>query len=234
VEPLVQHRLAQGVRTPLNLLPGSLLRPGLVWLYLNAMPAWLFAALAWSYLYRPLHFPRLRDLTIVSALLVVACHWAFPAAPPRLVLTSGPGHLQDWAYGGATVDLGVLHVVGFNPYAAFPSVHLLWSLIPALCLAPGSRRVWVWLAALCYPLLMGLIIGTGNHYVLDCVGSVAMLALNAPLVWALERVRRRLLRLLGRRPRTHWEMPAALSLCLICSGLLAGAGGAAACSTWWH
>ncbi len=66
VEPLVQHRLARGVRTALGLLPGSLIRRGLVWLYLNAMPAWLFAALAWSYLYRPLSFARLRDLTICT------------------------------------------------------------------------------------------------------------------------------------------------------------------------
>ncbi len=221
VEPLVQQRLTQGVWTPLGLLPGAMIRRGLVWLYLNAMPAWLFAALAWSYLYRPLYFARLRDLTIISAMLAVACYWLFPAAPPRMVLAGGAGGLQDWAYGGATLDLGVMHVVGFNPFAAFPSVHFLWSLIPAVCLAGGSRRAWVWLMVLCYPLAMGItIIGTGNHYVLDCLGSVAILALSAALAWAIDRARQRVPRL---RSRIRYEMPAALSLCLICSGILASA-----------
>jgi len=225
VEPLVQRRLTQGIWTPLGVLPGTMIRHGLVWLYLNAMPVWLFGALAWAYLYRPLHFARLRDLTIISATLAVACYWLFPAAPPRMVLAGGAGGtggLQDWAYGGATVDLGVMHVVGFNPFAAFPSVHFLWSLIPALCLAGGSRRVWVWLMALCYPLAMGItIIGTGNHYVLDCLGSVAVLALSAALAWAIDWARRRVPRL---HTRVRYEMPAALSLCLICSGILASVG----------
>jgi hypothetical protein len=56
VEPLVQRHLAHGLWTPLGVLPGALLRRSLVWLYLHALPGWLFAALAWAYLYRPQHF----------------------------------------------------------------------------------------------------------------------------------------------------------------------------------
>src|ERR671933_1617419 len=52
VEPIVQPILSSGIRTPLGVLPGAVLRDGAVWIYLNALPAWLMAALAWSYLYR--------------------------------------------------------------------------------------------------------------------------------------------------------------------------------------
>jgi len=85
-----------------------------VWIYLHAFPAWLFAALAWSYLYRQQAFARLRDLTIISALLAVACYWLVPVAPPRFVLHGGPDGVQDWTYGSTSVDPHVIHLVGFN------------------------------------------------------------------------------------------------------------------------
>jgi hypothetical protein len=223
LEPLVQRQLSQGLHTPFGLLPGAALHQALVWLYLNAMPAWLFAALVWAYLYRPRQFARLRDVTIVSALLAGACYWLFPAAPPRMVLRASPAHLQDWVYGGTGVNIGVLHTGDFNPFAAFPSVHLLWALIPALCLAGNSRRVWVWLLALCLPGLMALtILGTGNHYVIDCLGSCALLALSAALVGAGDALG---LHLRRRQLRIGFEIPAGLGLCLACAGLLVSAGG---------
>src|SRR5205085_10146470 len=84
------------------------------------------------------------------------------------VLAGSPEPVQDWTYGGTSVDPHVMQVLGFNPYAVFPSVHVLWALIPAWCLATGSRSRWVWLSALCLPVLMILtVICTGNHYVLD-------------------------------------------------------------------
>jgi hypothetical protein len=66
------------------------------------------------------------------------------------------------------------------------------------------------------------IIGTGNHYVLDCLGAAALLALSSPLVWAAARLRRRVRCL---PPQVRYELPAALSLCLVCAGILGSVGG---------
>jgi hypothetical protein len=218
VEPLVQQAVARGITTPLGVLSGAQLHQFLVWLYLHAFPAWLFAALAWSYLFQPRRFGRLRDLTIISALLSVACYRLWPVAPPRLVLA---GVVQDWTYGGTSVDPRLMHILGFNPYAAFPSVHLLWALIPALCLAGGSRSAWAWLSALMFPVAMFVaVIATGNHYILDCVGSVLILALSAALV----RLRHSLWR--NKRPgqQARYALPAALTFCLCYAGILACTG----------
>lgn len=224
VEPGVQRLLSRDLRTPLGVLPAAAIRRLVVWVYLNALPAWLFAALAWVYLYKPRQFPVLRDLTVVSILLVVACYRLFPAAPPRFVLRGAPYHLADWTYGGTSIDARVVHMVGFNPYAAFPSVHVLWAIIPALCLAIGSRRVWVWLAALCYPLAMlVIVVASGNHYILDAAGSVAVLAVSLPLVAGVHRVRRWTWAMRGRGFSCH-DIPPALGLCLICAGALAVVG----------
>jgi hypothetical protein len=220
VEPLVQQVVTRGISTPLGSISGAQLHQFLVWLYLHAFPAWLFAALCWSYLFQPQRFGRLRDLTILSALLSVACYRLWPVAPPRMVLA---GVVQDWTYGGTSVDPRLMHVLGFNPYAAFPSVHLLWALIPALCLAGGSRNVWVWLLSLTFPLAMFVaVIATGNHYILDCVGSVLILALSA----ALARLRHGLSRMVHPRPKeqTRYTLPAALTFCLCYAGILACTG----------
>jgi PAP2 superfamily len=224
VEPVLQPTLSSGIWTPLGVLPGAVLRSCAVWIYLNALPAWLLAALAWSYLYRPRHFVVLRDLTIISALLAVACYRFFPTAPPRFVLQGAPYHLQDWTYGGTSINSGVVQAIGFNPYAAFPSVHLLWALIPALCLAGGSRRLWVWAAALCYPLVMVVtVIGSGNHYVLDCAGSLVLLTISYLLARGINRVRRWMW---PEDRHVKYELPAALGLCIGCAGLLADASAA--------
>jgi PAP2 superfamily len=143
------------------------------------------------------------------------------------VLHGAPYHVQDWTYGGTSINTGVVHAIGFNPYAAFPSVHLLWALIPALCLAGGSRHLWVWAAALCYPLVMVVtVISSGNHYILDCVGSLVILAIGYLLARGLNGVRRWMWPE-GRQEK--YELPAALGLCIGCAGILAvvsAAGGA--------
>jgi PAP2 superfamily len=222
VEPVVQGLVAHGLHTSLGVVSGAGLRQFFVWLYLHAFPAWLFAALAWSYVYKPQRFAVLRDVTIISALLAVACYRLYPVAPPRFVLAGSPDLVQDWTYGSTSVDPHLMQVLGFNPYAAFPSVHVLWALIPAWCLATGSRSRGVWLCALCFPALMVLtVICTGNHYVLDCVGSVAILAGSLALVRGLHHVRHRLLRNLW---RVRHEPPAALALCLTCAGILVTVG----------
>ena len=219
VEPVVQPILSSGIRTPLGVLPGAVLRDCAVWIYLNALPAWLLAALAWSYLYRQQDFAALRDLTVISALLSVACYRFFPTAPPRFVLHGAPYHVQDWTYGGTSINTGVVQAIGFNPYAAFPSVHLLWALIPALCLAGGSRHLWVWAAALCYPLVMVVtVISSGNHYVLDCVGSLVILAISYLLARGINRVRRWMW---PEGRQGTYELPAALALSIGCAGILA-------------
>ncbi len=224
VEPGVQRLLSRAIRSPLGVVPATALRHGVVWIYLNALPVWLFAALAWNYLYKQRHFPMVRGLTIVSILLAVACYRVFPTAPPCFVLHGAPYYLADWTYGGTSIDAHVVRMVGFNPNAAFPSVHMLWATIPALCLAIGSRKAWVWMAALCYPLMMLIVvIASGNHYLLDCAGSLAVLAVSALLVagarWAFRGIAPSWL-----RHDERYELPAALGLCLICAGVLAVAG----------
>jgi hypothetical protein len=125
VEPALQRRVLEGIPTPLGLLSGTLLRRWTIWIYTHAFPCWLFAALAWSYLFRRKDFSLLRDLTVISGFLAVATYRLFPAAPPRYILAGAPYFLQDWTHGGSAISATLVNVVGFNPFAAVPSVHVL-------------------------------------------------------------------------------------------------------------
>jgi hypothetical protein len=229
IEPAVQLALVRGISTPWGPLPGALLRSWAVWLYVNAVPSWLFAALIWSYLFRRERFGWLRDLTIISAFLAVICYRLYPLAPPRFALTGAPYHMQDWTYGATSVDSHVMSALGFDPYAAFPSVHLLWALIPTLCLLVGKRPFWAWLVAPLFSVAMVVtIIGTGNHYVIDALGAVLILTASALIAQGLRRCTRWLKHAVVGRTMRLWQreltIPPIPAFALVCAGTLAVAG----------
>ncbi|WP_129839877.1 phosphatase PAP2 family protein [Streptomyces sp. RFCAC02] len=104
--------------------------------------------------------------------------WLYPLAPPRLMpglgyidTANGPQDLNDPRYGALT---GIT-----NPYAAMPSLHIGWSLWCALILWRAAPYRWLRIAGFAYPVTTAFVImGTGNHYLLDAVGGVAVVLLG--------------------------------------------------------
>jgi ABC-type transport system involved in cytochrome c biogenesis permease subunit len=159
---------------------GSDVEPALAWLYRNVHLPVLFAFLAAVRLSRPAQYPFVRTvfvLSFVPALLVI---WLFPLAPPRW--------LTDLGLGPAPTDaeLGAGGAVFHNETAAAASQHFGFALfvaVVALWLFPRSN---VARAAAAYPALVFLVIvGTGNHYVLDCVVGSLTFALAAVAALAI-------------------------------------------------
>lgn len=92
---------------------------------------------------------------------------------------------HDPIAGAASRDLAN----GHNHFSAFPSLHVGWSALCAYAAWLVLRRrhprlrLLVWL----HPMIMaGVVIATGNHYVLDVVGSAVLLAAStaAATVWS--------------------------------------------------
>ena len=143
---------------------GSDVEPALAWIYRNVHLPVLFAFLAAVRLARPAQYPFVRTvfvLSFVPALLVI---WLFPLAPPRWLSQLGLGPAPTDA------ELGSSGALFHNETAAAASQHFGFALfvaVVALWLFPRSN---VARAAAAYPALVFLVIvGTGNHYVLDCV-----------------------------------------------------------------
>ena len=149
-----------------------------------------FLGLAGSYWYASLHYivtaavlvwlwrlgadrygPARRALVIGTLLGLLAYLW-LPTAPPRflvgyvdvLSLHSADG----WWGGDASAPRGLGGLT--NELAAFPSLHAGWSLWVALALQIYATRRWVRVLGWLYALGTAIVIvGTGNHWVIDAV-----------------------------------------------------------------
>lgn len=138
------------------------------WAYGEIHTPVLFAFLAAACVLAPERYPRLRTIYAASFVPAVVVIALYPLAPPHWLaeLGLGPAPTQDELAGtistffqNSTAAAASQHF-GF---AVFVAVGLLW-------LFPRSPVAWL---AVLYPALVFLVIvGTGNHYVVDCVVGV--------------------------------------------------------------
>jgi hypothetical protein len=74
----------------------------------------------------------------------------------------------------------------YNSYAAMPSLHVEWSLLAGIALAVCARTPWHRVAGAALPVSKTVaVVFTGNHFLLDAAGGVAV-ALTAPALSYLE------------------------------------------------
>ena len=138
------------------------------WLALVAVAGWLLAA-------RPERYPEFRAVLVTVTALALIGHAAYPLMPPRMrpdfgVVDTGVRYGQS-VYGADYANTGLV-----NQYAAMPSMHVGWAALFALTVLVVARSRWRWAAA-AYPLVTLLVVVvTGNHYWLDGVVGVALLA----------------------------------------------------------
>jgi hypothetical protein len=146
------------------------------------------AVLAWAWLRHPDTYVRARRTLFAMGVIALLVYWAVPMSPPRFSL---PGIVdvvtQHDIFGGRAQQAG-----REGAYSAMPSMHVGWSAWCAYtvwaALRP-TRPYLAWTAWLFPALMTSVVIGTGNHYVLDVVGSavlltVCVLATSLPLRWS--------------------------------------------------
>ena len=141
-------------------------------------------------------FVRLRNALACTTLLALVGFSLYPLMPPRLLNDSGPyggarltavKHLPGETdfhdtlgeFGGLwSFDSGAMTKVS-NQYAAMPSLHSAWATWCTLALWPIVRKRWLRGLLVLYPIVTVLcIIVTGNHFWLDAVGGLVVLALG--------------------------------------------------------
>src|SRR5688572_26949200 len=125
-------------------------------------------------------FRSFRDGFLVATAISVAIHWLYPTAPPRL---AGVG-LQDTLLVLSGIDIGSPTSSALsNPVAAVPSLHAAYAVGVGIGMILYGRWLVVRLAGVVYPPLVVLtIIVTGNHFLLDAVAGIAVLAAGFGLV----------------------------------------------------
>lgn len=158
-------------------------------------------------LYRPLR----NSLVLVNVLGFVV-FWRFPVAPPRMLDGFIDVVASTHAFGSWHTGMLASHA---NQVAAMPSLHMAWAGWCTLALWRASERPIVRVLAVAYPCLTGFaVMATGNHFLLDIVGGLAVLAISVLLVGSPSRIAGRLAlaRLRPRRPRARRSQPATAAL----------------------
>ncbi|NRQ49257.1 phosphatase PAP2 family protein [Aeromicrobium stalagmiti] len=146
------------------------------------------AVLIWLYRRGAVQYVTARRAIVLASLIGLTLYLLMPTAPPRLVggyhdilsLHSGIGW---WSQNGsAPKGLGDIT----NELAAFPSLHAGWALWVAIVLIRAGVPRVVQGIGLAYAATMTLvIIGTGNHWVVDAVAgwAVVLVAFGVSIAW---------------------------------------------------
>ncbi|HVW81279.1 MAG TPA: phosphatase PAP2 family protein [Mycobacteriales bacterium] len=145
---------------------------------LNGYYAWAHiavfaAALLWLMIRHRDVYPKWRNL--VFAFTGVALVIGFlPVAPPRLIPSFGMVDLAARYHQSVYDGLGKGIT---DQLSAMPSVHVGWAVLVAGMVIGVLRTRWRWIALL-YPAVTAyVIVVTANHYWLDGVGALLLLAL---------------------------------------------------------
>lgn len=132
-----------------------------------------------------------RRALVIGTMLGLLAYISLPTAPPRflsgyvdvLSLHSADG----WWGGDASAPRGLGGLT--NELAAFPSLHAGWSLWVALALQLYATRHWVRVLGWLYALGTAIVIvGTGNHWVIDAVVGWMVVLVGWALAEAIGRI----------------------------------------------
>ncbi len=145
------------------------------------------AVLVWLFFRRPARYRVASGVLMVStALALIGFYW-LPTAPPRLLSDEGfvdvMSQTATWGWWPASGTPGSDAIS--NQFAAMPSLHCAWAVWCGFVLFLLARRAWIRLVGAVYPLsTFFVVMGSGNHYLLDVVGGVLVLCAGAGVVLA--------------------------------------------------
>lgn len=138
------------------------------------------AFLVWVFLKHGRHYARVRNSFVAATIIGFIMHWSWPLLPPRLL----PDEYDFVDTIGADIygdgKLGPFA----NQVAAMPSLHFGWSLTVGVGVVWLSANRLRWLALAHPTLTFFAIVVTANHYILDAVVAVPVMAAGlAATLW---------------------------------------------------
>jgi PAP2 superfamily len=130
---------------------------------------------------RPDLYGSARTSIVLATLVALVMYWTLPTTPPRLL---GGGsyvdtmeHYSGWGWWGAHASAPG-PASWTNEYAAFPSMHAGWAIWVAIQLTRLYPRRWPAALGWTYAAISGfVVVGTGNHYVIDVLVGVMIVGL---------------------------------------------------------
>ncbi len=147
----------------------------------------------------PNRYTFMRSTLCATTALALIGFAFFPLMPPRLLSNclsqygaceAGHDYVDTLVDPGGlwSFESGTMETIS-NQYAAMPSLHIAWAIWCAVALYPVLRSRWNRVSIVAYPVLtMFAIVVTANHYWIDAIGGVLVLAVGLMIAGPLARV----------------------------------------------
>lgn len=145
-------------------------------------------ALIFLYLRRTSAFAFVRNMFYLCTGIALVVYMAFPTAPPRMFLNFGFVDPSQ-ALGFTSAGGAQLTSYTYNPFAAMPSLHLVYALIVGGALVFVGGRLWLRMLGAFYPMVMlAVILISANHWILDAAGAVVVVIGSALILATVNRL----------------------------------------------
>jgi hypothetical protein len=146
----------------------------------------IVGVLLWVFVRHAEVYRTVRRTLVAMTALILPVYWALPMSPPRFALPGIVDIVADHDLLGSHASRATGN--GQNHYSAMPSLHVAWSAWCAYAVWSALRGSHPRLALLWWAFPLGMaavVLTTGNHYVLDVVGSAVLLVVSiaAGSVW---------------------------------------------------
>ena len=144
-----------------------------------------FGFVLWVYVLRHYAYTLLRNALFTTFMLALPGYILYPTAPPRMLPDEG---FVDPLQTAALNQSGFLVTLFGNPYAAMPSLHTATAILVGSTGVLVTRHLLVRLMWAFYPALVVFsIVATANHFFLDAIAGVGILAVALTIVITLHR-----------------------------------------------
>ncbi len=138
----------------------------------------------WLYLWHRPQYLIMRNAFLVSGAIALVIYLNFPTAPPRLLPDQFGFNFADTIFEQYGHERPLTPNFFVNQYAAMPSMHFGWNMLVGLALWLSTRNVFIRALAVLMPLAMFTdIILTANHYLLDPILAVPVVALGLAITF---------------------------------------------------
>lgn len=154
-------------------------------LHYHTLHWWItIGVFVWLFWRRRESYRRASLVLALTTLIALAGFFLIPTAPPRMY----PGYVDimaqtaSWGWWEGSGSPGPESVT--NQFAAMPSLHCGWAIWCGVMIAMYARRTWVRVLGVLYPISTAfVVIGTANHYALDVIAIVAVIAVSMAIVY---------------------------------------------------
>jgi hypothetical protein len=136
--------------------------------------------LVWLFGWHRDRYPTVRT-TIVSLTGACLLIQLVPVAPPRLLTDLGYVDTAE-KYGQSVY--GAIQALGPDQLSAMPSVHVGWAVLIGVVVVRIGTSPWRWVVLIHPAITIFVVAATANHFWLDGIVAVALLALSMGAQWA--------------------------------------------------